>query len=190
MYLPDSYARGTADRFRVLVLIHGSDRRPQQLRDEFAAFCEAQKCVALAPLFPAEIERPQHLDGYKYLDTSAARYDLVLLQMLNEIRTRYGVPVEQILLFGFSGGAHFAHRFLLHPERLTAVSIAAPGAVTLLDDRRDWPAGIRNVEQLFGVTVDPAKLANVQIQLVIGSMDTNTAGIAISREHPVWIEGV
>jgi pimeloyl-ACP methyl ester carboxylesterase len=191
LYVPRAYAPADPRRLPVLALVHGSDRRPQHLRDEFAAFCEEQECIALAPLFPAGIEAPGEFDGYKYLGGGDLRYDRVLLAMLDEVQAVYGARTSRFLLFGFSGGAHFAHRFLLlHPGRLLAVSIAAPGAVTLLDGRRDWPAGIRGIDRLFGADPDLPQLARVPIQLVVGSLDTDTSGIAISTDHPAWVEGV
>jgi poly(3-hydroxybutyrate) depolymerase len=198
LYVPRGYAAEGGRSLPVLALVHGSDRRPQQLRDEFAAFCEEHGCIALAPLFPAAIEAPDEFDGYKYLGGSPhahpsppLRYDRVLLAMLDEVQAVYGVDTGRFLLFGFSGGAHFAHRFLLlHPDRLLAVSVAAPGAVTLLDGRRDWPAGIRGMDRLFGAQPDPSRVARVPVQLVVGGMDTDTSAIAVSRDHPAWIEGV
>jgi pimeloyl-ACP methyl ester carboxylesterase len=191
LYVPGACAAGGERGFPVLALVHGSDRRPQQLRDEFAAFCEEHGCIAVAPLFPAGIEAPEEFDGYKYLGGGDLRYDHVLLAMLDEVRAVYGADTGRFLLFGFSGGAHFAHRFaLLHPARLLAVSVAAPGAVTLLDSRRDWPAGIRGMDHLFGTQPDLSQIARVPVQLVVGSMDTDTSAIAVSRDHPAWIEGV
>jgi poly(3-hydroxybutyrate) depolymerase len=191
LYVPRACVAGGGRGLPVLALVHGSDRRPQQLRDEFAQFCEENACIALAPLFPAGIEAPDEFDGYKYLGDGGLRYDHVLLAMLDEVRAVYGADTGRFLLFGFSGGAHFAHRFLLlHPGRLLAVSVAAPGAVTLLDGRRDWPAGIRGMDRRFGAQPDLTRVARVPVQLVVGSMDTDTSGIAVSRDHPAWVEGV
>jgi predicted esterase len=191
LYVPRSCVAEGGRSVPVLALIHGSDRRPQQLRDEFAEFCEKHRCIALAPLFPAGIEGPEEFDGYKYLGGGDVRYDQVLLAMLGEVRAVYGADTGRFLLFGFSGGAHFAHRFLLlHPGRLRAVSIAAPGAVTLLDAGRDWPAGIRGMDHLFGAQPELPRVARVPVQLVVGGMDTDTSGIAVSTDHPAWIKGV
>lgn len=191
LYVPRAWAPEGAPGLPVLALVHGSDRRPQQLRDEFAALCEEHGCIALAPLFPAGIEAPDEFDGYKYLGGGDLRYDLLLLAMLDEVQAVYGASTGRFLLFGFSGGAHFAHRFLLlHPGRLLAASIAAPGAVTLLDPRRDWPAGIRGMDRIFGADPDLPQIARVPVQLVVGGMDTDTSGIAVSPDHPAWLEGV
>jgi pimeloyl-ACP methyl ester carboxylesterase len=191
LYVPAAYAAGGERSLPVLALVHGSDRRPQQLRDEFAAFCEEHGCIAVAPLFPAGIEAPGEFDGYKYLGGGDLRYDNILLAMLDEVTAVYGADTGRFLLFGFSGGAHFAHRFaLLHPARLLGVSVAAPGSVTLLDARREWPAGLRGMDRLFGEQPDLSQVARVPVQLVVGSLDTDTSAITVSRDHPAWLEGV
>lgn len=60
---------------------------------------------------------------------------------------------------GFSGGGQFAHRFLyLQLERLHAVSTGAPGRITMLDENWKWPAGIKDVFEVFdGVVINKSK---------------------------------
>ena len=111
--------------------------------------------------------------------------------MVDEVADRYQVDAGRFLLFGFSGGGHFAHRFLyLHPERLLAASIGAPGAVTLLDPDRPWPAGVAGTEEEFGRTVDPSAVAAIPVHLVIGADDTDLTGITTDPGGPAWIPGV
>ena len=79
------------------------------------------------------------------------RYDHILLAMVEEVAEHYGLRFDRFALFGYSGGGHFAHRFLmLQPHKLWGVSIGAPGSVTLLDPARDWWVGTRNFAELFG----------------------------------------
>ncbi|MDB5359229.1 MAG: hydrolase [Rhodospirillales bacterium] len=52
---------------------------------------------------------------------------------------------------------------MLHPDRLWAASIGAPGSVTLLDLTRDWWVGTRDVQARFGIAVDPDTMAKVQV---------------------------
>ncbi len=83
------------------------------------------------------------------------RYDHILLAMVDEVGERLGRTFADFMLFGFSGGGHFAHRFFyLHPQRLSAVSIGAPGAVTLIDDQRDYWVGTRDLAARFGTAID------------------------------------
>jgi poly(3-hydroxybutyrate) depolymerase len=180
MYVPAEYSR-------LVVVVHGTERDAQGYRDAFSSFADDNDCIVLAPLFPVGIP---DLDGYKYLRHGELRYDDILLAMVDEVAARYHVDAARFLLFGFSGGGHFAHRFLyLHPERLLAASIGAPGAVTLLDTGRAWPAGIADTEECLGCTVDLAAVAATPVQLVVGAEDVSTDGIAAAG-HPAWIAGV
>jgi hypothetical protein len=90
---------------------------------------------------------------------------------------------------GFSGGAQFAHRFFyLHPERLHAVSIGAPGRATKLDESMIWPRGIKDIYEKFSRRVDVAKLREVKaIQLVVGEKDNVVNG---GEEFSKWLHKV
>lgn len=113
-------------------------------------------------------------DGYKYLIERDLRYDQLLLKMVGELEAISGLSFGRFMLFGFSGGGHFAHRFLyVHANRLSAVSIGASGGNTLIDDKKDWWLGTRNVKELFGVQVDVEEIRRIPILMVIGSRDTS-----------------
>lgn len=74
------------------------------------------------------------------------RFDLLVLDMIDPAAEIWPLSTDRFALFGYSGGGQFAHRFLyLHPHRPTALSIGAPGNVTLPDPVRPWPAGVRGL---------------------------------------------
>lgn len=191
LYVPPQLAEaGRLASASVLVAIHGTERGNQAMRDLFVPLAERLGLIVLAPLFPAGIVDPHDRDNYKYVEYQGIRFDLLVLAMLDEVGTRYGVPVERFAMFGFSGGAHLAHRFLyLHPERLSAVSVCAPGSPTLLDDSRDWWVGVRDIEQRFGRPVDRDALRRVAIHLAVGDADTDTDEITHSPGSAYWMEG-
>lgn len=185
LYVP----RGTPPR-SLLVVVHDTLRNNQSLRDAFAEHAEASGALVLAPLFPAGIGGPRDLDGYKYLRADGVRYDEVLIAMAEEVAARHAVDAGRFALFGFSGGAHFAHRLLyLRPERLSSAVIAAPGSVTLPDPRLPWWAGLADFEARFGRPVDWEALRRVPVHLVVGAADTDPAGTIRSPDHPLWVEG-
>ena len=139
-------------------------------------------------MFPAGIIDPNDVDNYKHLLYQNIRFDLLLLHILDEIYKRYGIANQKFLLGGFSGGAQFAHRFAyLHPDYLLALSLAAPGRVTLLDGTLDWWAGIRDIETLFGQSIQTDILKSVPIQLLVGQQDN--ADITIQKGSPYWTIG-
>ncbi|QCI64013.1 alpha/beta hydrolase [Phreatobacter stygius] len=186
-YVPDDYDEHGSDSYRLLVAVHGTLRDMTPYREAFIPFAERHRCIVLAPLFPAGIESQTDVSSYKMLTPGSVRYDLVLLSMIDEIKARYRIGGDRFAMFGFSGGGHFAHRFLyLHPERISAVSIGAPGVVTLLDFERDFWVGVRNIEQVMGRPINLEAMRRAAVQMVIGADDTETWEIAIPPGSPAW----
>lgn len=190
-YIPEGYDPAGEAVHPLAVLVHGSLRDADILRDEFIDFAEQHQCVLLAPLFPAGIDDPEDLHNYKHMIYHGIRYDLVLLDMIDELATRYRVAKDRVLMHGFSGGAQFAHRFLyLHPGRLRAVSVGAPGTVTLPDDRASWWVGVKGMDEIFGRPLDVEAMRQVAVQLVIGDADIETWDVTVGPKSPFWMEGI
>lgn len=190
LYVPTTYRAEQASDTRLVVAIHGSDRGNAAMRDLFVPLAEECNLIVLAPLFPTGIVEPYEMDNYKYVQFEGIRFDQVILAMLSEVGARYGVDTEKFAMFGFSGGAHLSHRFLyLHPERLSAVSVCAPGSPTMLDYSQDWWVGVRNAEALFGKKVDAGQIAKVAIHLAVGLEDTDTSEITHREGSRHWMEG-
>jgi poly(3-hydroxybutyrate) depolymerase len=187
LYVPPSFGRG-GPAPDLVVAMHGTGRGFVGYRDAFAEFARWNNCIVLAPLFPIGVRRDGNADGFKYIREADIRYDQVLLAMVDEVAERYGVDFARFALFGYSGGGHFAHRFLmLHPGRLWAVSIGAPGSVTLLDPERDWWVGIRNVRALFGTDLDIETMRQVPVQMVVGAADLETWEITHKPGSRNWM---
>ena len=181
LYVPDEIRQ-------ICVYAHGTYRDAAIFRDQLTDFAIRHHILVICPLFPAGLIDPQDVDNYKTLLYRGIRFDQILLGMVDEVRQRYGVSAERFMLGGFSGGAQFAHRFAyFYAERLTALSLAAPGRVTLLDESRDWWSGIRNAERLFGRAIDISALRALPIQLLVGENDD--ADITIPRDDPWWVPG-
>jgi len=163
-------------RLPLMIDVHGTGRNAGSCRDRLIDFADTHHVAILAPLFPASIEGPADLDSYKLLRSTMLASDLVLLDILDEIKAIWpGIATDKVFLLGFSGGGQFALRFLyVHPERLWSVSIGAPGRVTFLDGRQDWPDGVKDFEAVFGpgATTGAEKIKAIKaIQLVVGSED-------------------
>lgn len=181
LYVPD-------DIRQICVYVHGTYRDAAFFRDHLSDFAIRNRVLLVCPLFPAGLIDPDDVDNYKLLLYRGIRFDLILLNMLEEIRERYGVANGGFMLGGFSGGAQFAHRFAyLHPGHVQALSLAAPGRVTLLDDSLNWWSGIRDVEQRFGQGIDDGALRDMPIQLLVGENDN--ANITVRRGDADWSPG-
>jgi pimeloyl-ACP methyl ester carboxylesterase len=171
----------------LVVAVHHTVRNFIECRDRFAGFGNSHRQVVLAPLFPAGVLGDGNADGYKPLREGDLRYDDVLNAMVDEVAAATGCDGDRFFLFGYSGGGQFAHRYLLlHPGRVRAASVGAPGQVTVLDPDAAWPAGVRDVESLYGHPVDLAALREVPLQLLVGDADTRTDEIAEAPPNHWW----
>lgn len=160
---------------QLVVVVHGTGRAFTEYRDAFAAFARWNDCIVLCPLFPAGPQGDGNRDGFKHLREADIRYDQILLSMVDEIATKFGCDFSKFALFGYSGGGQFVNRFgLLHPERLWALSIGAPGSVTLIDFDQDWWVGVRDFEKRFGKTLNLPALKALPVHMVVGKADMET----------------
>ena len=171
MHIPDGF-KDAPESYSLLVAIHGSGRGAQSTRDYWTPFADEHRWVVLIPVFPAGVLGDGNADGYKYLKEGDIRYDEILLKMVDELSIILSRPFPRFRLTGFSGGGHFVHRFFyLHPERLEALSIGAPGGVTRIDPTRDFWLGTRNLMQKFGIELDLKAMRSVPVQLIVGELD-------------------
>ncbi|GHJ39263.1 alpha/beta hydrolase [Streptomyces sp. TS71-3] len=173
----------------LVVLVHGTGRTGPQYRDGFSEWAEEHNALVLAPLFPGGITAPGELHSYKFLMAGDLRYDRILLDIVAEVGEAFNVDTGRFLLHGFSGGGQFTQRFFyLHPDRLRAVSIGAPGRVTMLDDTRNWWLGTRDLEERSGIRVDVGALREIPVHMVVGALDTETWEIN-NVGDPNWLDG-
>lgn len=176
---------------QLIVAMHGTGRTATAYRDGFAPLAERTRSIVLAPLFPVGLIEPGELSNFKRIKFHDMRFDLLLLAMVDEVGKKYCIDTSRFALFGFSGGGQFVQRFYyLHPRRLAALTIGAPGNVTLIDDSRDWWVGTRTLRLEFGVELDLAAMRSVPVQMIVGAEDTETWEITVPRDSPAWMEGI
>lgn len=188
LYVPTVHER-TERQLPLIVIMHGTARTAMEYRDAFADFAERYGAVVLAPLFPASLSDPEELHHFKFLDSGGTRWDQVLLDIVDEVAEAFRVERGRFLLHGFSGGGQFAHRFFyLHPDRLAAVSVGAPGRVTLLDTAQPWWLGVEDIGARFGIPLDVPAMTRVPVQMVVGAEDTETWEIN-NVGDPNWLPG-
>ncbi|ROZ79753.1 alpha/beta hydrolase [Ramlibacter sp. WS9] len=189
LYVPPQVDEGVP--VELLVAMHGSGRTSfMDFRDGFADFGRWNNCAILCPIFPIGVFGDGKRNGYKYMAERDVRYDEIVLGMVDELAAKYRQDWSRFAIFGYSGGGHFAHRFaILHPDKLWAASIGAPGSVTLLDADKDWWVGIRDLSARFGITFDAAALAKVPVQMIVGDADLETWEITHKEGGEHWLPG-
>ncbi|MDX2080584.1 MAG: alpha/beta hydrolase [Terrimicrobiaceae bacterium] len=110
----------------VLLLVPGYNGSGETMLDErWRAFGEEHGLVVIAPTFRTTPEELRRGRGYYYPEQgSGAEVE----RMLGQVGRETGVATEKILIFGFSAGAHFSHRFALwKPERVKAFVACSAG---------------------------------------------------------------
>jgi pimeloyl-ACP methyl ester carboxylesterase len=190
LYVPDEVTLPGND-VELVVVMHGTGRQFIQYRDAFAPFGRWNRCIVLCPLFPVGVRGDGDRNGFKRLAEGDIRYDKVLLDMVDEVGERYGKRFETFALFGYSGGGQFVNRFAyVHPERLWAATIGAPGNVTVLDQSKAWWLGVGGFERQFGKPFDLAALRRVPVQMVVGRADLETWEITVRDDSPMYLPGI
>ena len=182
LYIPSSGAESAP----VMVSVHGISRNAHEQAHVFSPYCERFGAVLVVPRFTPEMHR-----DYQRLGRAGRgeRADLALQRYLNEVAKLTGADVSQIYLFGFSGGAQFAHRYAMaHPHRVAKAIIAAAGWYTFPDHTERYPYGIRSNRKLKGVRFNPEEFLRVPIEVLVGSHDIGTANLR-STEKTVKQQG-
>jgi len=104
----------------VLLLIPGYNGSGEaMLDDRWRQFADQNSLILVAPTFkntnPEELHQNR---GYYYPEQGSGEQ---VEKALEKVHLRTGVQVDHLLIFGFSAGAHFAHRFALwKPEQVAA----------------------------------------------------------------------
>jgi pimeloyl-ACP methyl ester carboxylesterase len=152
-----------------LVAVHGIQRGAEEQARLFADRAAALGRPVIAPLFDAR-RYPRYQRA-----VARDRADLGLLGLLDALAAE-GLATRRFALFGFSGGAQFAHRFAwLYPHRITRLAVAAAGWYTFPDNAA-FPYGLgpKGRERLdFGANcrANLADFLALPIDVIVGSLD-------------------
>ena len=166
LYLPNANLRQAP----VLVCVHGISRNAEEQINCFSDYAEANGVILIAPIFD-DVRFPD----YQRLGRSkrGQRADLMLTAILAEVSQHIGVDIHRVSLFGYSGGAQFAHRFMMaYPERINAVVVAAAGWYTFPDSGCRYPRGTAHVESLMDMSFDLDRFLQIPVCALVGEHDT------------------
>ena len=140
--------------------------------------------IAARPVLVAPYFSHGHSADYQRLGRTGRgpRADAALHAILEEVAWLTGASTARIHLFGFSGGAQFAHRYAMaHPQRVARAVVAASGWYTFPDSRTRFPYGIRSSRDLPGVRFDPEEFLRVPITVIVGDRDTSSEDLRSTR---------
>lgn len=178
VHLPDDYYDEEKPEYDLMVIIHGTGCGVEGYLKAARGYADRHHMALLAPVFPGGLVQRDDFNSYKLLSCDGIRYDQVLLNMVDEMKKRYpGVKTDKMFLFGHSGGGQYANRFLfVHPERLRAVSIGAPGRPTYLNKGEDYFWGVRDFKDYFDKDIDLEAVRRVPVQITVGELDVKYIG--------------
>lgn len=119
-----------------LIAVHGIHRDARAQAMAFGRLATEMGRVVIAPVFSY-----RHWRGYQQV-YGERRADLGLLSLLEELGTMLDIDVSRFDLFGYSGGAQFAHRFALaYPHRIRELHLLAAGWYSF-PDAEPYPYGL------------------------------------------------
>lgn len=130
--LPDTIS----DILPPLVAVHGIRREASAQAEFFGERASAFGRPVIAPVFE-ENHWPRYQQAVR-----RGRADLALLRLMSELQDAGIWLTGKFDLFGFSGGAQFAHRFaMLHPGVVSRLITSSAGWYTFPDDAA-FPYGL------------------------------------------------
>jgi len=197
------YVPSTIESSHILVITNNTgktsddfsvhDQAAQSLVNWKKSLAKYLGCPLLVPVFPRpynyqEAGYTHALDEVSLTATSTVyhRLDLQLIAMIedaiNRLNERELDFEETILMWGFSASGMFANRFTaLHPERVKAAAIGAPGGWPIAPVAEyegvelNYPIGIADLFQLVGYSFDLENFKSTPLYLYLGDQDTNDA---------------
>lgn len=147
-----------------LVCVHGIGRDAEGHLAAFTDWAERTGTMVLAPLFDRRRYR-----GYQRLKSSnrtlhpAAALDAILEET---------VGTRRCLMYGFSGGAQFAHRYaLVRPERVAGMALAAAGWYTFPSAVASFPYGLAAGRLPAALAIDFPSFLQLPKCVLVGDRD-------------------
>lgn len=160
-----------SDRLPPIVAVHGIRREADAQANLFAERAAALGRPVIAPIFEKD-RWPRYQQAVR-----RGRADLALLSLMDALRREGIWHTGTFDLFGFSGGAQFAHRFaMLHPETVSRLTTASAGWYTFPDDAV-FPYGLsprpgRTDRWAPGLTANLDRFLKIPIQVCVGADDS------------------
>ena len=153
----------------LFVAVHGIRRGVDSQARLFAPLVDQYGGVLVAPLF----EKGRFSD-YQRLGRrgKGARADLALKRIVADVSRILGLSFPQLVMFGYSGGGQFVHRYAMaHPRQVKRMAVAAPGWFTFPDMNQPFPRGIRRTSLLPDIIFDPARFLKIPTLAMVGEKD-------------------
>ena len=179
LYLPSRLSANP----RILVSVHGISRNADEHVGLFRHLADRYGTVLLAPTFAPDAFRDyQRLGRTGY----GPRADLALIRLLNEIAARTGWDTSKVDMFGFSGGAQFAHRFtFVHSQRVRRLVLGSAGWYTMPDASAAYPYGIADARGLDAAKMNAIYAVQLKTLVAVGQQDDDANDAELNRSKVI-----
>lgn len=162
---------------KVLILMHGNSRAAESYRESMIPFAEKYNFLLIVPKFSVELYPPldYHQGGvFNKEGVIKPKEDWtfsVIEPLFDYVKQRFSLNTDSYILYGFSAGSQFVHRFTWFvPENRADITIAASaGSYTLPDYDTSYFYGLENTN----IPIENIKKAfKKEYTLMVGSADT------------------
>ncbi len=155
----------------LMVAVHGIGRRALDQARLFAPFLEAIGGSLIAPVFTRK-----RFAGYQQLGRSGKghRADLALGRLIKEVQGGKGISRQPVVMFGYSGGGQFVHRYAMaYPRKVKRIAVAAPGWFTFPDMSLRFPHGLLSSPALPDLNFDASRFLKIPSMVLVGENDVD-----------------
>lgn len=166
----------------LFIAVHGIGRRAKDQARLFAPMIEAIGGTLIAPVFDRI-----RFAGYQRLGISGKgrRPDLALQHLIRQVQESKQRPRMPVVMFGYSGGGQFVHRFAMaYPRQVKRMAVAAPGWFTFPDIDLRFPQGLMRASALPDLTFDASRFLKIPSMVLVGENDVHRDK-AVNREKGI-----
>lgn len=158
----------------IMLSIHGYTRNAAEHAFRLAPLADAYGVILVVPHLTRKRYRRFHL---LQPDTEGVFPEDALEAVLGDVKRRLGVAAGELLLFGYSGGGQFAHRYMMTcAGRVAKAALFAPGWYTWPDENLPYPFGLGDSETACGRQFSLENLGKSDIHVFVGEADIQRNG--------------
>jgi pimeloyl-ACP methyl ester carboxylesterase len=177
VYVPSSFFEDP-QKGKILLSVHGYSGRKDNQRgrkrvkraaERWAYLADSNRWVVISPHF----DEKRFKNNYQRLNFYGVRADTRLEDIVMEAANMLsGLRADKLLLFGFSGGGQFVHRYAaFHPSRVERAVVAAAGWYLWPDNTLPYPIGIERDSFKNIPKPQILKLCQVNLLVLVGEHD-------------------
>ena len=136
---------------KVLFIIHGASRDVYKYLEAWIDDAENKNIILVAPHFTKDSFKYYSTLGLasssgKMMDDSKTNLSNSIGLFFNIFKSKYSLSTDKYLIFGFSGGSQFVHRYMMYGKdtRIEKAVLGSAGWYTFLNNE-PFPFGIKNM---------------------------------------------